>query len=231
MFGRIAPRYDLANLILSGGMSRCWQRALVRQAVRATPPRGTIADLATGSGDVALALACAHPTARVRGLDFCEPMLAEARRKLNKTAHGNGNATTRVEFGIGDCMALPLADATQDTVTIAYGVRNFQNRARGLREIHRVLREGGTAFILEFTQPPRPFRPAYYVYLRKLLPTLARLATGNRDAYEYLVKSIAEFPGKEAFADEIRAAGFSSVRAVSCAPGVVAIHRATKDPR
>lgn len=231
MFGRIAPRYDLANLILSGGLSRCWQRTLVRQAVRATPPGGTIADLATGSGDVALALVCAHPTARIHGLDFCQPMLDEARRKFNAMARGNATAPARVEFSIGDCMALPLADATQDTVTIAYGVRNFQDRALGLREIHRVLREGGTAFILEFTQPPRFFRPAYYVYLRKCLPTLARLATGNRDAYEYLVASIAQFPDKAALATEIRAAGFSTVTVTACTPGIVAIHRAVKDAR
>ncbi|MDR2845427.1 MAG: ubiquinone/menaquinone biosynthesis methyltransferase [Puniceicoccales bacterium] len=222
MFGKIARRYDLANALLSGGMCRWWAYRLVKMVRRAAPPIGAVAaDLATGSGDVAFALARALPQVRVHGFDFCEPMLDVARKKL-------AGAVGQLDFAFGDCMALPLADGAVDVVTIAYGVRNFQDRARGLREMHRVLRSGGSAFILEFSQPQAWFRPLYYLYLRCILPRFAQLATGNKDAYDYLVGSIARFPGKAALAAELRDAGFADVRVTTLTFGIVAIHHATK---
>lgn len=224
MFGQIARRYDLANFLLSGGLCRWWLYRLVRRVRRATPPAGVVADLATGSGDVAFALARALPRATVRGFDFCQPMLDEALRKRDA---GAGDPH-RITFAVGDCLALPLADNAVDTVSIAYGVRNFQDRARGLREIHRVLRPGGAAFILEFSQPWAWFRPFYYFYLRLVLPWLAHLATGRKDAYDYLAGSIAQFPDKARLADELRAAGFAQVDATGLTASIVAIHHARK---
>jgi demethylmenaquinone methyltransferase/2-methoxy-6-polyprenyl-1,4-benzoquinol methylase len=224
MFGQIAKRYDLANHLLSGGMDQWWARCLVKKVKRAMPTNGTVADLATGSGDIAFALSRAIPEATVRGFDFCQPMLDEAVRKMNA---GAGNSR-QISFAIGDCMALPLDDNSVDAVTIAYGVRNFENRAHGLGEIRRVLRPGGSAFILEFTQPWWWFRPFYYFYLKLILPWFARLATGNKDAYDYLAGSIAKFPNKKTLSEELKAVGFSTVKASGMTASIVAIHHAVK---
>ena len=226
MFGQIACRYDFANHLLSGGVCRWWTRRLVREARRTLAPDARIADLATGSGDVAFALARALPGASVRGLDFCEPMLAVARQRL-ADAH-SAPLEARLQFAHGDCMALPLDSGSVDAVTIAYGVRNFQDRAQGLREILRVLRPDGSAFILEFSQPWAWFRSFYYLYLRRVLPCLARVATGNKDAYDYLAGSISQFPGKAALAGELRDVGFANVRGIGLTAGIVAIHHAQK---
>ncbi len=224
MFAKIAKRYDLANHLLSGGMDRRWARGLVKKTGRAMPANGVVADLATGSGDIAFSLARAMPAATVRGFDFCRPMLDEAEKKM---AAGAGNAE-KISFAFGDCMNLPLPDESVDAVTIAYGVRNFEDRARGLGEIRRVLKPGGSAFILEFTQPWFWFRPFYYFYLKFILPHLARIATGNKDAYDYLAGSIEKFPSKKELTAELRVAGFSETHATGMTFSIVAIHVAKK---
>jgi demethylmenaquinone methyltransferase/2-methoxy-6-polyprenyl-1,4-benzoquinol methylase len=222
MFGRIAHRYDTANRLLSGGMDVWWRHRLVA-AVRRAAPRDVL-DLATGSGDVALALARTLPAeTRLTGMDFCQPMLDEAEKKLAQTAR---ELRARVSFCVGDALALPLADASMDAVTIAFGFRNLTDRARGLGEIRRVLRPGGRLFVLEFSQPQAWFRPTYYFYLRRILPRLAARVTGDRSAYDYLGGSIGTFPGHATLADEIRRAGFSRVDAVRMTFGIVALHEA-----
>jgi demethylmenaquinone methyltransferase/2-methoxy-6-polyprenyl-1,4-benzoquinol methylase len=226
MFAGIAGRYDLANHLLSGGMDFLWRRRLVR-LVRARQPR-SVADLATGSGDVALAMRSALPaTTRVRGLDFCEPMLVEARRKQN----GRGIPPEKaVTFEQGDCLDLPLPDGSVDVLTIAFGLRNLENRQAGLREMKRVLTPGsGRLFVLEFSQPHRWFRPVYYAYLKGVLPLLAAIVTGRRDAYNYLAGSIESFPTRASLAAQIEAAGFSRVRSEALTFGVVAIHEAAAE--
>lgn len=115
-----------------------------------------------------------------------------------------------------------------DAVTIAFGVRNFEDRQKGLREIHRVLRPGGRLFILEFSQPRLWFRPFYYLYLKTILPRLAALATGDKGAYDYLAGSIEAFPTRAALADQVKAAGFPEVTARPLTFSIVAIHEATK---
>ena len=221
MFAGIAKRYDFANLLLSGGCSFYWTRRLVAQVKRFAPKE--IADLATGSGDVAFELKRRLPGARVRGFDFCEEMLAVARERAEKIPGADA-----IEFAFGDCMALPLEEASVDAVTIAYGVRNFEDRPRGLREIRRVLKPGGKVFVLEFTQPAAWFRPIYFLYLKFLLPLVARAVTGDKKAYDYLAGSIEAFPPKERLAAELRDAGFSSVRAIGLTASIVAIHVAEK---
>lgn len=220
MFSGIAGRYDLTNRVLSFGMEGLWRNKLVALAT-ADSPRD-IADLATGSGVVAYALKAKAPGARVRGYDFCEPMLAVAEKK-----QADVPASGKIPFAVGDCMALPIPDASLDALTIAYGVRNFEDRPRGLRELRRVLRPGGAAYIMEFTQPAGWMKPFYFVYLKTLLPPVAWLATGDRKAYEYLGGSIRSFPSKEAVADELRAAGFREVKAIGLTGCIVAIHIAT----
>jgi demethylmenaquinone methyltransferase/2-methoxy-6-polyprenyl-1,4-benzoquinol methylase len=224
MFGRIARRYDLANVVLSGGVDRWWRRRLVA-AVRRAAPRDVL-DLATGSGDVAFALSRGLPgPVRITGMDFCQPMLDEA--EIKKTS-ANAARYENVRFRLGDGLALPLDDASFDVVTISFGLRNLADRARGLREMHRVLRPGGRLFVLEFSQPWPWFRPVYFLYLRKILPFAAGALTGDRAAYIYLNETIEQFPGRAALADEIRATGFSQVSAGGMTFGIVALHEATR---
>ncbi len=223
MFARIARRYDLANRLLSGGLDGGWRRRLVAAVRRAHPK--TVLDLATGSGDVAFALARALPPAtQITGMDFCLPMLEEAEQK--KSAGGARGAN--ITFRAGDALALPLADASVDAITISFGFRNLADRARGLAEMRRVLRPGGHLFVLEFSQPHAWFRPFYFFYLRKILPTFAGWLTGDRAAYVYLNETIEQFPGRAALAEEIRAAGFVGVHAHAMTFGIVALHEATR---
>jgi demethylmenaquinone methyltransferase / 2-methoxy-6-polyprenyl-1,4-benzoquinol methylase len=220
MFSRIAGRYDLANRLLSGGSDVLWRKRLVREA-RRIRPRAAL-DLATGSGDVAFALAKGlGPEARVLGLDFCQPMLDEAERKKQLTGADS------VTFGFGDTLDLPVADAAYDVVSISFGLRNVPDRAKALAEMRRVLRPGGLLLILEFSQPYRWVRPFYYFYLRRILPHVARRLTGDQAAYEYLCGSIEKYPDRAAISAEIEAAGFTMVRAIPMTLGVVALHVAT----
>ena len=221
MFARIAGRYDLANHLLSGGVDYWWRQRLVRGVHDAHP--GTVLDLATGSGDVALALADELPAGtRITGMDFCQPMLDEAVKK-----RATSPRWTAVEFRQGDGMALPLPDRSYDAVTISFGLRNMADRHQALSEMRRVLRPGGRLFVLEFSQPYFWFRPFYYAYLQFLLPAIAGIVTGDRTAYEYLCGSIELFPTRAGIAAEIRRAGFKSVRATPLTFGIVALHEAT----
>jgi demethylmenaquinone methyltransferase/2-methoxy-6-polyprenyl-1,4-benzoquinol methylase len=225
MFGRIAHRYDLANRVLSGGIDIYWRFCLVG-SVRGSDPKDVL-DLATGSGDVAFALARGlPPDVRVLGVDFCAPMIEEAEAK--KTAHSG--LYPNVEFSQGDALALPLPDACFDAVTIAFGLRNMADRARCLSEIRRVLRPRGRLFVLEFSKPWPWFRPLYDLYLRRIVPFVAGTLTGDRGAYEYLGGSIAAFPDRGALSEEIRSAGFADVSASRMTTGIVALHTARKEP-
>lgn len=222
MFARIARRYDFANRLLSGGMDVRWRKALVGAVVRS---RATdVLDLATGSGDVAFALSRRLPnSAKIVGMDFCRPMLDEAEKKQAAMREG-----TNIRFQEGDALALPLADASCDAVTIAFGLRNLADRHRGLQEMRRVLRPGGVLCVLEFSQPARWFRGVYYFYLRRILPAIAGVVTGDRPAYDYLNQSIGGFPTREEVSTEMRKAGFVEVTARPMTFGIVALHVATK---
>jgi demethylmenaquinone methyltransferase/2-methoxy-6-polyprenyl-1,4-benzoquinol methylase len=220
MFARIAGRYDAANRLLSGGADIWWRKKLVR-AVHDVQP-AEILDLATGSGDVAFALADGlPPTVRITGMDFCQPMLDEAVKK--RAGRPRGEA---IEFKPGDGMALPLPDRCFDAVTISFGLRNMADRHQSLTEMRRVLRPGGRLFVLEFSQPFFWFRPLYYFYLKLILPAVAGVVTGDRSAYEYLGGSIEQFPDRRTMSAEIQRAGFSAVRATPLTFGIVALHEA-----
>lgn len=223
MFARIARRYDAANHLLSGGVDRSWRKRLVR-VVRESHPRRVL-DLATGSGDVAFALARSLPaSASITGMDFCQPMLDEA--ELKKAAHPG--EFRNVIFRQGDGLQLPLPDGQVDAVTISFGLRNMENRHRALSEMRRVLVPGGRVHILEFSQPYRWFRPFYRFYLRHIMPRLAKTVTGDKEAYDYLCGSVEQFPSHLALTEEIRNAGFFSVTVLRMTFGIVALHTATK---
>lgn len=225
MFGRVAPRYDLANHLLSGGVDVWWRRRLV-SAVRRRSPRDVL-DLATGSGDVAFALARGlGPEIAIVGMDFCLPMLDQA--VMKKNAVDGAERYRSVNFLPGDGLALPLPDASFDAITISFGLRNMADRARALSEMRRVLRPGGWLFVLEFSQPQPWFRPFYYFYLKRIAPRVAGLATGEASAYDYLCSSIEQFPNRPGLTREILAAGFRDVTATAMTFGIVALHAAEK---
>lgn len=221
MFARIARRYDVANHLLSCGVDFRWRRKLVK-AVRLAEPHA-ILDLATGSGDVAFALSHGLPeTVQILGVDFCQPMLDEAEIKKHSRHYAN------VSFQQGDGLALSLADNSYDAVTISFGLRNMGDLRKSLGEMRRVLRPGGKMFILEFSRPVRWFRPFYYFYLRRILPGLAQLVTGDRAAYVYLNETIEQFPDRNALSEEIHAVGFTEVNSRALTFGIVALHEAVK---
>lgn len=221
MFARIARRYDVANHVLSLGVDIRWRKKLVK-AVRQTSPKN-ILDLATGSGDVAFALSRGLPeNVQILGIDFCQPMLEEA--EIKKRTRGFPNIT----FQQGDAMALALPDNAYDAVTISFGLRNMSDLRKSLSEMRRVLKPGGSAFILEFSQPARWTRRLYYFYIKRILPGCAQLLTGDRAAYVYLNETIEKFPDRQELSAQILASGFSSVSARPLSLGIVALHIAVK---
>jgi demethylmenaquinone methyltransferase / 2-methoxy-6-polyprenyl-1,4-benzoquinol methylase len=221
-FSDIAPAYDLANRVMSSGVDILWRRYLARR-VRASQPTD-ILDLATGSGDVAFTLAKQVPSARnIVGMDFCQPMLDVAIQKQTKRKY-----PTPISFQQGDCLQLPVTDCSFDIVTISFGLRNLEDRDRGLREMFRVLRPGGRLLVLEFTQPDRWVRGFYYWYLKHIIPVLSGKLTGNRDAYQYLGDSIEQFPDKQQLTDELTSAGFTSIQSRGLTFSVAAVHEGTR---
>ncbi|HEY4989525.1 MAG TPA: ubiquinone/menaquinone biosynthesis methyltransferase [Opitutaceae bacterium] len=221
MFGRIAPRYDLTNRVLSVGIDIYWRFMLVR-AVRRVNPRFVL-DLATGSGDVAFAVSRGLPGADVLGMDFCAPMLVEAEAKKR-------DRFPRVSFRQGDALALAIPEQSVDAVTIAFGLRNMADRALCLAQIFRVLKPGGNLFVLEFSQPWPWVRPFYNFHLRHIVPAVAGLLTGDKGAYDYLAASIGAFPARAALSQEMLSAGFTGVRATAMTLGIVALHTARRGP-
>lgn len=223
MFARIARRYDRANRLLSGGVDQAWRRRLVRRVAAANPR--DVLDVATGSGDVAFALARAlPPPARITGMDFCAPMLDEATAKHRALPAAS---LPHLDFALGDGLALPLGDDTQDAVTVSFGLRNMADRHRALSEMRRVLRPGGRVHVLEFSQPYDWFRPLYYFYTKRILPAIAGVVTGDRAAYDYLNASIEQYPDHAAMSEELRAAGFRDVAVDRLTLGIVALHTGT----
>ena len=220
MFSRIARRYDAANRLLSGGVDQRWRKRLVK-IVGTAKPRDVL-DLATGSGDVAFALAQAlPPEARIVGMDFCQPMLDQAVAKQQAAPPGQAR---NIVFRQGDGLALPCEDRSFDAVTVSFGLRNMADRHRALSEMRRVLRPGGRVHVLEFSQPYRWFRPIYYFYTKRILPSIAGKVTGDRAAYDYLNASIEAYPDHAAMAEELRRAGFRDLKVVRMTMGIVALH-------
>jgi demethylmenaquinone methyltransferase/2-methoxy-6-polyprenyl-1,4-benzoquinol methylase len=222
MFSGIAGRYDLANHLLSMGIDYYWRKRLVKMVKACNPKQ--LCDLATGSGDVAFALCKGlDQDVKIMGLDFCEPMLEQANIKKSKSPK-----FSKIVFGVGDCLNLPLEDACVDVLTISFGLRNLENRQKGLKEMLRVLKPGGSLICLEFTQPAKLLRPFYYFYLNKVLPLVARIVTGDKAAYDYLAGSIGAFPNKRVLETEMMQAGFGRVTSTGLTGSIVALHKATK---
>ena len=218
MFDNIAPRYDLLNHTLSMSIDRVWRRRVVGEVRRAKP--GRILDVATGTGDLAIAMARRIRDVQVLGVDLSEQMLAVARRKIE--ARGLDG---RIVLDRGDAERLAVADASVDVATVAFGVRNFGDLGAGLRELARTIKPGGKVVILEFSRPRnRVFRALYEFYSYKILPRIGGLVSRDKRAYEYLPASVGEFPAPEEFMAMMARAGFRNCRARSQSFGIAQIY-------
>ncbi len=228
MFGRIAPRYDLLNHVLSMRIDVHWRKALVRR-VRdyLRRPETRWMDVCCGTGDLLIALEAER--ARLLGAsggqpglgsDFCRPMLASAHEKLQRE---------RIPSALleADALSLPLPDRSLDLITIAYGFRNLANYRRGIEELQRVLAPGGCLAILEFSHPTNPVvAPLFGFYFRHILPHLGNTLSGSAGAYSYLQRSVERFPGPHELADDLHNGGFRRVDFFPLTGGISMLHLA-----
>jgi demethylmenaquinone methyltransferase/2-methoxy-6-polyprenyl-1,4-benzoquinol methylase len=221
LFDDIAPKYDRMNRLLSLGLDRGWRRQAVRALAPIRPRRAL--DVATGSGELALALLALAPE-QVAAVDISRRMLELAAAKAAKR-----HAGARVVFERAAAEGLPFADSSFDAVTVGFGVRNFADLEKGLAEMLRVLKPGGVAAILEFSLPgPFPLRLLHRIYLKKIIPLLGRLAAGNQAAYVRLAESILAFPHGEGFTALLAGAGFSGAVRRRLSLGVCTVYCAVK---
>ena len=212
MFDRIAGVYDVMNSVMTVGMHHRWRERAVELA--SIGPGSRALDVATGTGDLAVALRAAG--AEVVGCDFSEEMLERARQK-----------DPSVHFEWADALALPYEDDSFDAATVGFGARNFSDLSRGLSEMARVVRPGGRVVVLEITTPRKPPLSTFFsLWFDRAVPALGRLA-GDQDAYSYLPNSVKRFPGPEQLAGELADAGLDDIRWVLTAGGIIAIHAGT----
>jgi len=213
-FARIADRYVLTNHVLSCGAD-IWWRKVVTARIRKWKPKRLL-DVASGTGDLALEIQDHCPECDVIASDFCAEMLAHAANR--------GVAHTIV----ADALNLPFPDAGFDVVTVAFGLRNMADYPAALREMRRVLKPGGRLLILDFSLPDGILRAPYRLYLHHVLPRMAGLLTGQRDAYEYLGGSIEQFPSGAAMCRLLESCGFENTDASPLTGGVVSIYEGTR---
>ena len=219
MFGRIVPRYDLMNRIMTGGRDVAWRRLAVREVLRdCVPQESTVLDIATGTGDLAIEMQHAG-FSRVIGLDFSGAMLKEAQRKSSSQSDGY------LLWVEADALRLPFRDQTFDAVTVAFGLRNMPDYEQALVEMSRVLRSGGTLVCLETTPLASPFlRGLFERASGSILPWVGGLLSGDRDAYAYLPESAAVFPDAFQLGRMMQRSEFQQVRFRRLGLGTVALH-------
>ena len=221
MFDGIAKNYDALNRVISMGIDKSWRQKLVAMAANKKPK--TIVDVATGTGDLAIALT-SIPSATITGIDIAVEMLEIGKQKITQR-----KLDRKINMIVGDAESLPVADKTVDVVTVAFGVRNFGNLHKGLTEIHRILKPEGQLFVLETSVPKNLlFRLGYKLYSSLFLPLVGRLFSSDKKAYGYLSDSAAAFPYGEAFNNKLRKVGFIIVEDHPQTFGVVTIYQATK---
>lgn len=222
MFDRIAHRYDLLNRVLSLGIDTQWRRKAIRQALMSSPQRAL--DIATGTGDMAILLARKAPDCEITGLDISARMLDIAREKIAKRG-----LSGQVEFKQGDSENLPFADNTFQVITVAFGVRNFENTLQGLKECYRVLQPSGQLVVLEFSQPTvTPFKQLYFAYFKYVLPFIGKWTSRDSKAYKYLFESSQVFPAGTEFVKILEKAGFRNNTYKSLTLGICTLYSGIK---
>jgi len=222
MFDRIAFRYDFLNRFLSGGIDMYWRRKAIRTLTAQNPQ--TILDVATGTADMAILLTKYLPTAKITGIDISEGMLELGRQKLTKL-----NLNHRVELRSGDSEAIHFPDNSFDAITVAFGVRNFENLEKGLQEMRRVLRPGGQLVVLEFSQPKKAgLKQLYNLYMRMVAPQVCKMLSSNREAYKYLSESVQAFPEGDAFVKILDQNGYTQTRRRPLTMGICTVYTGAK---
>jgi demethylmenaquinone methyltransferase / 2-methoxy-6-polyprenyl-1,4-benzoquinol methylase len=213
-FARIADRYVMTNHVLSMGMDVWWRRVVTKRIKALNPSK--LLDVASGTGDLALDIQDELPDTKVIATDFCAEMLEHASsRGVHQTL-------------VADALELPFPDGEFDVVTVAFGLRNMADYERALKEMRRVLKPGGSLFILDFSLPTGIMRAPYRLYLHHVLPKLAGLLTKQKDAYEYLGGSIEQFPSGEVMIALLEKSGFGESTADPMTFGVVSVYQAVK---
>ena len=223
MFDRISPKYDALNHLLSLNIDKVWRRKTAKAVAKCQPK--TILDLATGTADLAIAMAKRNPQAHIIGMDISEKMLDIGKAKIKKQELEN-----QIELCFGDAAALPFEDGSFDAVTVAFGVRNFEDLDKGLSEIHRVLKPGGQAVILEFSMPERfPVRQLYRFYFKRVLPRIGKMVSKDPGAYTYLPESVERFPKPKVFSHSLASFGLGKCQTKRLTIGVATLYISEKE--
>jgi demethylmenaquinone methyltransferase / 2-methoxy-6-polyprenyl-1,4-benzoquinol methylase len=222
MFNNIAGRYDFLNRLLSAGIDVSWRRKAIAEIASLKPQR--ILDVATGTADVALLTMEQLQPAEIIGIDISEGMLSLGREKIKAKGWEN-----KIQLITGDSAALPFPDHHFDAITVAFGVRNFQDLEKGLREMYRVLRPGGKLVVLEFSQPHAPVvKQAYQLYMNWVTPQIGKVFSQNKAAYQYLNDSVQAFPEGQSFLNILHEASFTPTYLKRLAFGICTIYCAGK---
>ncbi len=221
MFATIAPRYDLANRILTGGQDERWRRRAI--ALLHPSEHAHILDCCCGTGDMVFGLLRRNATSTVTGIDFCEPMLERAALRARRESRGDAR------FLQGDVMAMPFADDTFDGATMGFSLRNVEDVDATLREILRVLRPGGRFVSLDVSKAPNPtLKRLFDLYFYRIVPLVGGIVGGSRSAYTYLPNSLTHHPNAAALRDRFTRAGFAQAGYQPLMGGTIAIHYGTK---
>lgn len=222
VFTNVAARYDIMNDVMSGGIHRLWKDAMMDWLAPRSGQK--LLDVAGGTGDVSFRFLKRAPAAHATVLDMTESMLIEGRKRAEAE-----RLADRLDWVVGDAMALPFEDNSFDVYTISFGIRNVTRIGDALSEAFRILRPGGRLMVLEFSQLPNAaMQKAYDLYSFNVIPRMGQLIAGDRDSYQYLVESIRKFPDQDTFADMIREAGFEQVKYRNLSMGIAALHSGWK---
>lgn len=222
MFDSIAWRYDFLNHFLSFGIDRLWRRRAIKIISRSYK-NPNILDVATGTGDLAIAALKLNPT-KVTGIDISLNMLKIGKEKLIKKGF-----TERIDLLQADSENIPFDDSVFDVAMVAFGVRNFSDPLKGLSEMKRVIRNGGLIMVLEFSKPSGfPFRPVYNFYFMNILPFFGKIFSKDKAAYNYLPESVMKFPDNADFLNFLKLAGFDQTKQIKLTGGVASIYTGVK---
>ena len=222
VFTRVASRYDIMNDLMSGGVHRLWKDAMMDWL--APRPGQRLLDVAGGTGDIAFRFLKRAPGAAAVVLDMTESMLIAGRQRADAERQAE-----RLDWVVGDAMALPFPANTFDVYTISFGIRNVTRVQDALNEAYRVLKPGGRLMVLEFSQIPNDLmQKVYDAYSFNVIPVMGQIVAKDRDSYQYLVESIRKFPDQETFAGMIRKAGFGQVKYRNLSLGIAALHSGWK---
>lgn len=220
MFDNISKRYDFLNHLLSMGIDKTWRSKVVKMVKAGNPTK--ILDVATGTADLAIALGN-NIEAEVIGLDISAGMLEVGKQKVASRKMQNVNLV------LGDGENLPFEDETFDAVTVAFGVRNFENLEKGIKDIYRVIKPGGQLVVLEFSQPEKaPFKQLYNFYFKNILPNIGKMVSKDSRAYTYLPESVQAFPYGDRFLEVLKNCGFNSNTGKTVTFGIASIYNGKK---